>query len=66
MTGAMGPMGPVGPAGSVPSGTLVFLLNGAPVPADYDYVGSVEMDVYPTPRTSGRARRVVVDVYKKR
>jgi hypothetical protein len=60
-------MGPQGPAGSVPSGTVIFVVLGDPVPEGYDYVGHMALDVWRTDETSGRTKRsVVVNAFKKR
>jgi hypothetical protein len=66
LTGLMGPAGPAGPEGTLPSGSLIFLFKGSPVPAGYDYVGSLDVELYRSPSTSGRPRDFVVNVYRKR
>ncbi len=68
--GAVGPLGPSGPQGptgaGLVSGSLLYLVDGAVVPAGYDYVGSYAIEL--KNRTAGPASNVHlnVDVYRKR
>jgi hypothetical protein len=65
LMGLTGPQGPVGPAGSVPAGTLIFVINGEPVPPGYDYIGSADLEVYRSPETWWK-RKLTINAYRKR
>jgi trimeric autotransporter adhesin len=70
--GLQGPVGPQGPAGEPatgggaqpanPSGTIIKILEGAPVPAGYVLVGSVVERIR---GINGKMQRVTLIVYKK-
>jgi hypothetical protein len=47
----------------VPSGTLIFVLDGDPVPAGYTPVGSFEQSVAPI--GSKKSVKTVIHIYKK-
>lgn len=58
--GETGAQGPTGPEGSVPSGTLILILEGDPVPTGYTYVGSYKQNL-----TDKGIKSVTVHVYRK-
>jgi hypothetical protein len=72
--GSVGPQGPAGPQGatgnpgSVPPGTLLFVLEGEPAPANATFIGSFKQALNGAPgRGTNGAREVVVTlrVYRK-
>jgi hypothetical protein len=56
--GETGPEGPPGADGEAPSGSILFVIHGAPAPAGYVVIGSVDVDLDDSP--------VRLDVYWKR
>jgi hypothetical protein len=73
--GPQGPAGPEGPAGpqgaqgdpgSVPPGTLLFVLEGEPVPANATFIGSFRQTLNGEPAAGrGGPRVVTVRIYRK-
>ncbi len=67
--GPQGEQGPVGQPGSVPSGTLLFVLQGDPVPPGLTYIGSFRQVLNGTPSSGGKGngqdRVIVIEIYKK-
>lgn len=60
--GPQGPAGPTGNAGSVPAGTLLFVLEGEPVPPGATYVGSFKQSLN---GDSGKNQNVTIRIYRK-
>jgi hypothetical protein len=66
--GESGPIGPQGPQGypaEVPEGTLVFLLEGDPGPADYTAVGSYEQLIQRPLSEGGGSQLVTIRLFRK-
>jgi hypothetical protein len=73
--GPQGPAGPAGPqglqglpgdAGTVPPGTLLFVLEGEPAPANATFIGSFKQTLNGAPASGNNGARVVtVRIYRK-
>lgn len=64
--GPQGPAGPQGDQGSVPSGTLLLVLEGEPSPADATFVGSFRQTLNGAAAAGNTGARVVtVRIYRK-
>jgi hypothetical protein len=64
-SGPVGPEGPRGDPGEMPDGTLVFLLEGDPVPADYTAVGSYEQMIQRPLSEGGGSQLVTIRLFRK-